>query len=100
MIARMHPAPRFGRAGTLLGRAVIWFVLLATLASVAPAVFRQLPVGLLPAPGGTDWATVGLLVAGTAVVFALCQALTSPVRNEAERHSADSGAASDLGDIT
>jgi len=97
VIARVHSRQRLCRAGTLLGRAVVWFVLLATLASVASAVFQQLPVDLAQASGGTDWATVGLLAAGTAIVFAVCQALTWPVRNEAER-SGYTGETSHLGD--
>lgn len=100
MIARVHPSKRFLRAGTLLCRAVIWFVLLATLAGVGLAVFQRLPANLLPASGGTDWATLGLLAAGTVLVFLLCQALTSPARNDSERRGADGGAASDLGDHT
>ncbi|MES2481957.1 MAG: hypothetical protein V4609_08165 [Pseudomonadota bacterium] len=97
MIARLHSPRRFCRAGTLLGRAVIWFVLLATLASVASAVFQQLPAALAQTSNGTDWATVGLLAGGTAIVFAVCQALTWPARNETERIG-DTGEASDLGD--
>ncbi len=98
MIERVHFPQRFCGAGTLLGRAVIWFVLLATLAGVASAALEQLPADLMSTSSGIGWATVGLLAGCTAVVFALCQALTSPVRNEAERGGADSGTQSDLGD--
>jgi hypothetical protein len=98
VIARVHSPQRFCRAGTLLGRAVIWFVLLATLAGVASAVLEHLPADLMSPSGGIGWATVGLLAGCTAVVFALCQALTCTVRNETGRTGADSDAQSGLAD--
>lgn len=53
MIARVHSPQHLRRAGTLLGRAVTWFVLLATLAGVAQALL-QLPLDLPQASGGTE----------------------------------------------
>jgi hypothetical protein len=98
VIARAQRPRPLVRAGALLGRAVIWFVLLATLAGLASAVLQHLPTDLMKASGGFDWGTVGLLAGATAIVFALCQAFTSPLRNEAERRDADSGSQSQLRD--